>query len=345
MMRSKAPKQVRGQQKIASPSSKPADVEGSAGLPLDLQQAILNTFATALPLAPDDLPAVVQEVKGHLFRRDFAVAFGKEEYLAAYAWRWSAARALVYAEIFSNLQEKFSLFKEDPTTSPDPPPARCGVLCIGGGAGAELVGLAALTGHTGIDLQAVDIADWSFVLERLQTAACHEPPANSGYANALQKAAHRSLLDRPDQLSLQFDRKDILTCKEEDLRLQLASVSMVTLMFTLNELFTTSISKTTALLLAITNTIQIGSWLLVVDSPGSYSEVKLSDSQKQYPMQWLLDHTLLQLAGEGVNSRWRKHMSVDSKWFRVSPQLQYQIDLENTRYQIHLYQRQDGENA
>jgi len=71
----------------------------------------------------------------------------------------------------------------------------------------------------------------------------------------------------------------------------------------------------------------------------SYSEVQLgqgADSKtKQYPMKWLLDHTLQQVA----QSKWKKHVADDSRWFRLDPSLKYPIDLENMRYQIHLYQR------
>ena len=80
----------------------------------------------------------------------------------------------------------------------------------------------------------------------------------------------------------------------------------------------------------------------MVDSPGSYSEVKLGKTgqAKRYPMKWLLDHTLLKEAGAG---KWDKLVERDSVWFRVDEKLQYPLDLENTRYQIHVYQRQVDE--
>jgi 25S rRNA (uracil2843-N3)-methyltransferase len=124
----------------------------------------------------------------------------------------------------------------------------------------------------------------------------------------------------------------------------LQDVHLCTMMFTLNELFSTSITRATAFLLALTESMSSGSWLLVVDSPGSYSEVKLGkgdDSKtKEYPMKWLLDHTLLEVACDGDNSKWTKVVSDDSRWFRLNQQLlKYPIELENMRYQIHLYQR------
>ncbi|KAG9551002.1 hypothetical protein KCU79_g13535, partial [Aureobasidium melanogenum] len=88
-----------------------------------------------------------------------------------------------------------------------------------------------------------------------------------------------------------------------------------------------------------------GSLLLVVDSPGSYSTVTLNGATQKYPMQWLLDHTLLspkKNAEKGTPVQWKKLVSDESRWFRLPDEdLKYPIDLENMRYQIHLYQRQD----
>jgi len=123
-------------------------------------------------------------------------------------------------------------------------------------------------------------------------------------------------------------------------------VSLCTIMFTLNELFTSSIAATTTFLLRMTDIMGLGSHLLVVDSPGSYSEIKLGKEakKKQYPMKWLLDHALLEVAaaaGQG-GKKWEKVISDDSRWFRMSSQLKYPIELENMRYQIHHYRRLDS---
>ena len=125
------------------------------------------------------------------------------------------------------------------------------------------------------------------------------------------------------------------------------------LMFTLNELYSTSISATTNLLLGMTMLLEAGALLLVVDSPGSYSTVNIGKvtetanegSEKKYPMNWLLDHTLLEAASIGSSKRskgeaqWKKLDESQSKWFRLPQSLNYPIDLEDMRYQFHLYQR------
>lgn len=312
-------------------------------LPVELQQAVLDVFANALQLAADvDLFTTIQQVKGHLFNRDFLSAFGTEDRLIAYALRWSAARALAYAEIFSGLDPRCLAYQYPPGSAKLPK-----VVCLGGGAGAELVALAATIRHislAGLDFHAVDVADWSSVLHQLQVSTEQRPPV-SPYASASSKAAKSTPLLEAGQLQLQFDKRDVLEyASAEDpsaLQVMLAGACLVTIMFTLNELFTTSIAKTTALLLGLTDAMEPGSWLLVVDSPGSYSEVTISGAQKKYPMQWLLKHTLLEIAGTTEDRKWTEHLTDDSRWFRINPTLKYRLELENTRYQIHLFQRSE----
>jgi 25S rRNA (uracil2843-N3)-methyltransferase len=319
-------------------------------LPLELQQLVLNIFSDALPVSGgENFKQTIQDVKGHFYNRDFASAFGTEHYLRAYALRWSASRALAFADILAGLDVK-DRWPEDDTNSTilqgeNQRTDRTEILCIGGGAGAEVVSLAALASHFSLprfSITAIDIADWSSVLSKLNTAIV-EPPALSPYASAAKRDANRALLDS-QRFSVDFKQQDILECAEDELTLLLGNVSFVTVMFTLNELFSTSIAKTTSLLLKLTEAAKAGTWLLVVDSPGSYSEVTLGaeETPKRYPMKWLLDHTLQQVAGTNStgNSKWKKLVEDDSRWFRIIDHLRHPIELESMRYQIHLYQRQ-----
>jgi len=117
---------------------------------------------------------------------------------------------------------------------------------------------------------------------------------------------------------------------------------LITIFFTLNELFTAGgIGRTTAFLLNLAAAAPHGSLLLVVDSPGSYAETQVGPHAKRYPMHWLLDK-VLQSAGEGGESEggcsgWTKLQSHDSLWFRLGERLDYPIPLEDMRYQMHLY--------
>lgn len=317
-------------------------------LPLELQQLMLQQFTLAFPFADaTDLKDVVQVVKGHLYNRNFADAFGKPEHLEAYAVRWSASRALGYADLLVTLDLPATQLVFD---SPEPNREESkpvNVICIGGGAGAEVAALTAVIGRRSripIEITAVDVADWSHVLSKLETALTTAPPL-SAYASEAAKAANKAFVER-ETLQLKFMQRDILADWDATLRETVHSTELVTVMFTLNELFSASIPRTTKMLLELTENMRIGSHLLVVDSPGSYSEITLGkqaegeDTErrtKRYPMQWLLDHTL----GEVAAGSWEKVLGDEGRWFRVGQGVgaRYTIELENMRMQVHLYRR------
>ncbi|KPI43287.1 uncharacterized protein AB675_6999 [Cyphellophora attinorum] len=337
-------------------------------LPIELQQLILDHFTRAFPCPnPTDLKAQIQTVKGHLYNRDFVPAFSKPEYLDAYALRWSAARALGYAELFASLSHSgglsslSSLSSRNADADASLPSHIAGldeatsnqrqILCIGGGAGAELVALCASTttapgsGHTAtprppLSVTLLDIANWSSVVSKLQTALT-TAPALSAYASATAKASNAPLIE-PSNLEMSFVQMDVLDPWDQALQAKVRGVGLVTIMFTLNELFGASRAKTTGMLLNLSDWMHVGSELLVVDSPGSYSQVGVGQSgeTKKYPMKFLLQHTLMEVA----KGKWDLVFGEESRWFRVGEngkgeKLSYALELENMRYQVWLYRR------
>lgn len=209
----------------------------------------------------------------------------------------------------------------------------------------------------GLDVAVVDIADWSSVVERLSRTA------TSSDVRTLITSKHQPpLVSGTNGLNVSFHRTDVLGIPEPDLKDDLLGPSntstspsssrtspslLVTLMFTLNELFSTSMAKTTGLLLRMTEILPPGATLLVVDSPGSYSTLKLGKGkdgaaapERKYPMKFLLDHTLLSVA-EG---KWERVLTQDSRWWRRdTARLRYEVGegagLEDMRFQVHLYRR------
>lgn len=371
------PEQSSSKQKKQSkkPSSKPISTDPDqiiSNFDLLLQQKLLTCFTTAFPSRFDDaLQADVQKVKGHLYERDFEKAFGDEEGLEAYTVRWSAGRALAYLHLFTSIPcVRACLLQRN--ENGDGGNERRKVLCLGGGAGAEVVALAGwlhelndrprAQGKDGgeenesarMEVLALDVASWSSVLQKLNNSLINPPPL-SPYAGAAVKAANRPLVS-PDDFSVEFQQRDVLEMENEALKGMCRDVGLVTLMFTLNELYTTSISRTTKKLLDLTSVTATGAVLLVVDSPGNYSIVGLNKAggddkdeegrrrEKKYPMQWLLDHTLLEAAsqengdGEG-EQRWEKVHEEESRWLRLGAALKHPIALEDMRMQVHVYRR------
>lgn len=261
------------------------------------------------------------------------------------------------------------------TVTPPSSPDQIKVACLGGGAGAELVAFAGYLHYlcssamsstqssqehsdsesgtpVRFDIAAVDIADWSTVVHIL-FAGLSSPPPVSKYASAALKAVNAPLVNS-DNFTVNFYRQDILNMAMPVMASILQDTALVTLLFTLNELYTSSMSGTTTFLLSLTYILDPGSLLLVIDSPGSYSTVDVGKDTnrdepppipKKYPMQWLLDHTLLEASAIGSSrnttsgGQWEKLVSDDSRWFRLPEGLKYPIELEDMRYQLHLYRR------
>lgn len=354
-------------------------------LPLELQHVILNVYKTAFPVLDEyeTLQENIQKVKGFLFNRDFATAFGEQKNLEAYAVRWSAARSLAYTSVFCNQSRDFLLDvtsevirtqaeqvsgtereideAESASDSCDQKLPELRIVCVGGGAGAEIVSLAATHRqfeiHAKTFITAVDIADWSMPVSEL-AAAMYEPPKLSVHASEAAKARPENqplLVKSTNLVEISFQQQDVLSWDSIAMKETLKNANLCTIMFTLNELFTASLQKTTAFLLSLTSMMISGSHLLIVDSPGSYSEIQLQNPNtghtvkasqgppKRYPMKWLLDHTLLTIAKNGNEPVWNKLEDEDSLWFRIDAKdrekLRYSVELENMRYQLHLYRR------
>ncbi|KAI3395607.1 hypothetical protein diail_1045 [Diaporthe ilicicola] len=341
-------------------------------LPFELEQMMVDIFRTTFPASNDfeALKPTLQDIKDALFRRDFDTAFGRADFLEAYAIRWSPSRALGYAQLLAWVCEERAddaCIQQLVDGGDDQRPAK--VICFGGGA-AEIMAFSGLLRHlrlsqaggrpdsspgdvskdlkalsiseadastTLLELNLIDTADWASVLSKLHT--CLEtPPTLSKYASAIARATNASFLS-PGAIKHTFTRTDALGCSTEELRAAIGpDPALLTLLFTLNELYTASMPRTTAFLLRVTDVAPKGSLLLVVDSPGSYSETaigsaKEGEEKKKYPMSWLMDYALVpkskKQAGndesEGAESTcaWEKVMAEDSIWYRLEEELKY----------------------
>ena len=252
------------------------DEPGQPGSPFALQQKCLNIFRDALKPSGAD-GETLQEIKGHLYGRDFATAFGKEDYLRVYASRWSPSRALAYLQIFSDVQSMVSHYDGKNMT----------IVSLGGGAGAELVAIACWlsvmredTGDHQIHVRLLDIADWHTIVQELHRRT-ETPPDLSKYASATAKETNRALLPEKT-FTANFTQQDVLDWPEAHLDGYCKGAKLITLMFTLNELYSMSIQKTQRFLAHLTAVARYHTFLLVVDSPGSYSTVSINATAVSY---------------------------------------------------------------
>jgi 25S rRNA (uracil2843-N3)-methyltransferase len=100
-------KQSSSSKQSSKKSSAPLETSSPALQSEEQQQRLLNIFSSAFNnvLTSDDFSRLLQEIKQALFNREFAAAFGREDYLEAYAARWSPTRALCYAAVFLSIKK------------------------------------------------------------------------------------------------------------------------------------------------------------------------------------------------------------------------------------------------
>ncbi|KAK9494904.1 hypothetical protein V1508DRAFT_402484 [Lipomyces doorenjongii] len=258
------------------------------------------------------LADTIQTVKAHLYARDYAAAFDSPEYLLAYAVRWSSSRALAYLHVLGDLCPHIPAILTSPSKNPN---NKKNILCIGGGAGGEVLALATLANDLrakNVNILAIDIAQWDNVFMSLR--------------DGIRRGLGWDKDDENDDIA-----KDSIQLHHND-RVDFGSLDVITIMFTTNELFAQSKPRTLTLFRHITENCKPGTLLLVLESAGSYSHIQIGS--KTFPVQFLLDHIMVD---DGAG--WERVVQDDSVWFRVQKVLKYPLELENMRFFLRLYRR------
>ncbi|WPK26651.1 hypothetical protein PUMCH_004010 [Australozyma saopauloensis] len=269
-------------------------------------------------LASEELPEMVQLVKGELFNRNYIEAFNSEDKRLAYVARWVPARALAYASLFASLDEVLQMFRD--------PVEERRVLCVGGGAASEVVGLASLfsgiklkdgNSSSSLHVDVVDIADWTNIVHKVSL-------------HVQQKWLYDGT-----SFSSSFVCGDVLQLSAEELHL--AEQNLVTLLFTTNELFCEKRMETVRFLQLLSKNCRKGSYLLITESAGSYSHITVG--LKQFPVQFLIDTILVGKPSE-KNGPWEIVQLSESCWYRVDDrEIDYPVKLENMRFFYRLYRK------
>lgn len=281
------------------------------------------------PPGLDELRSQIQKVKTDLYNRDYAAAFDDNAKRIAYCCRWSPSRATAYASLFAHLPEcaQVVVCKDSDRN----------VLCIGGGAGGELVALASLftpsrefvtkystakqsiSPKNALNVHLVDMSDWSVVVDRLQRTI------ESKWLYS----------DESRYFNVQSSKRDILTMSNDELAL--SQLDLITLLFTTNELFSENKQQSIRLLQRFNQVCKTGCYLLIAESAGSYSHITVGS--KKFPIQFLIDTILMGKRGQQEPGAWELVNQSDSTWYRCDPSIDYPMKLENTRIFYRLYRK------
>ncbi|KAK9362467.1 hypothetical protein V1504DRAFT_438688 [Lipomyces starkeyi] len=275
-------------------------------------QSSRSANAPSHKYASPTLADTIQSVKAHLYARDYAAAFESPDYLLAYAVRWSSSRALAYVHVLGDLCPHIPEILAGASKRPN---NKKNILCIGGGAGGEVLALATLANDLGaknVNILAIDIAQWDDVFVSLR--------------DGIRSGLGWDKKDESDDIA-----KDSIQLNSND-RVDFGSLDIITIMFTTNELFAQSKPKTLTLFRYITDNCKPGTLLLLLESAGSYSHIQIGS--KTFPVQFLLDHIMVD---DGAG--WEKVVHDEAVWFRVQNGLKYPLELENMRFFLRLYRR------
>lgn len=272
-------------------------------------------------LKSPNLQEHIQQVKGDLYRRDYLAAFDNDDKRFAYASRWTPSRALAYSSLFSSLEPVNKLLGDEH--------AKINVLCVGGGAGSELVGLGSVfsrlkefhpNSDSCMNVEIVDIADWG----KVTTNVASYMKSNWVHQN--------------ECLNSKFLCADILATNLE--LIGIANMDLVTLMFTTNELFSEKRKDTVKFLLALNQNCKPGSLLLIAESAGSFLNIKIGE--RQFPVQFLIDTILVGKPGDSGDNTgaWDIISQSESIWYRIMErEVTYELNLENMRFFYRLYRK------
>ncbi|KAK3833732.1 MAG: hypothetical protein JOS17DRAFT_55331 [Linnemannia elongata] len=321
----------------------------------------------------------LQTIKSHFFDRNYDAVFQNPEHLPVYSARYAPSRALCY----------FHMFMEHPVLMKTlEGPSK--ILCIGSGAGSELVGISAAMVHANPVVKVKkakkastkagkgeaeemtkdddskeskdtndaeeDSTTTTLGMENLavSTEATQDPASPtatttktktkkskvnkhqvtivmqdyvdwSRILEPMEAVVRSRMVLGPERLQCETEVGNVLDLSEGLLE-RVAKADLITFMFVLNELFQDK--KRTMLLVAkIVAAMPSGAHMLVVDSAGSFSNLKVGE--RTYMVYMLLDHLKsLEIVYQD-----------DATWYRCPPSLTYPLKLENMRHFVRIYKK------
>lgn len=345
-------------------------------------QGILNALDKAIRY-DERFPEHVQRAKSLLFERRWLDLFLDKELLDAYAGRWVPSRALMFRSVMAEVKPVRALFspptasaedsdydsESDEESAEEPEAKENGqqngkkeqqenrqetgevkrILSIGGGAGSELLAVAALcvAASASVEWVGVDIGDWGSVIERLADSVKDwEIPASFEFVEAdvlklpLSDAPKPGAKVAPTPSAPSIDSTDAIAAPPAPKLPKWLELKpdLTTIFFTLTELLSQSRPRTINLLRHLTTSTPVGGHLLILDSASDIAEFPLGNSDRTWPVHMITDALLGGLAVP--KGSWKKVRSEDSRWFRLDGNEKWgRCKLENGRYWLRLYER------
>jgi 25S rRNA (uracil2843-N3)-methyltransferase len=351
----------------AAPDAAARAPELEQDVPEALQQQVLDVVREALP-AVDDFDALkspLRAIKDALVGRDWDRAFGSEEDRERYVIRWGPSRALACANVMAWLcaehQEEDEMLSR--LTGAVPAGGPVNVVSFGRGP-ADFLGLVAMLKHFHptaagrsdaedavsdehlLSIKLVDAFDWSQVTAKLHKILTTPRPL-SQYASAKAKASNNAPVS-PEALTWSSTRAAVLDHSVQDLRALIGPApALLTFFFSLHDLYTTSIAKTSAFLLRLTAAAPPGSLLVVVEEADA--EVASQAAAAAQDKKFAIDRLMYQILTppqpprkkneDPVALPWEKLAAQESTLFRMDKGLAFPGSLENIKLQMHLLRR------
>jgi len=227
-----------------------------------VSQAILNIIKTACQehISNEAFELNLQKIKTHFFNREYDAIFSEPKYLPIYTTAYAPSRALAYNELFTSHPELMNILAT----------SNAYIYCMGSGAGSEVVGLtcanlASTTNENqGLEIHCQDYADYSEVQESLVKTLKEQwniQDSRIKYSSSVADV-------------LKNDNANGMTVDEH-----ISKATLVTAMFLMNELFTMSKKETVQLITRLVKNLPKGSYFLLVDSAGSFSNLNVNNSE------------------------------------------------------------------
>ncbi|KAK5962024.1 25S rRNA (uracil2843-N3)-methyltransferase PWA37_000054 [Arxiozyma heterogenica] len=282
----------------------------------------------------------IQKVKTELYNREYIEAFNEDWKRVAYCCRWTPSRAISYASLLSHFPEIVDIITKSNESNNNNNNNGSKILCVGGGAGAELIAITSIftpfihtkkkknidndSKNTLLEVTLIDIANWDHVIKRIM-----DQVKEKWLYNNIWKT-----------YKVNFLNHDILrSIDDEDVKnaTSLKKLNLITMLFTTNELFKEDRARSIRFLQRLNQQCQQGCYLLILESAGSYSHITVGS--KKFPIQFLIDTILIGARGKGIEGCWELISQNDSIWYRCDNTLDYPIRLENMRFFYRLYRK------